>query len=118
MKIIPYQEIEAVSFDSDVVKGVQGRVAVGRDDGAMNFCMRIFEIEPKGFTPCHTHDWEHEIFFHAGKGEVLLFGEWIPVEAGHVVFVPGGLEHQIRNSSTGKSNLVFACVIPAGAPEL
>ena len=116
MKIVPYQEIESVTFDSDVVKGIQGRVAIGKDDGAENFCMRVFEIEAKGFTPRHSHAWEHEIFFHYGKGEVLMNGEWHAVEPGHVVFIPGGEEHQIRN--TAKSILVFACLIPTGAPEL
>jgi quercetin dioxygenase-like cupin family protein len=116
MKIIPYQDVNTVSFDSDVVKGVQGRVVIGKEDGANNFCMRVFEVEAKGFTPRHRHAWEHEIFFHAGKGEVLKDGEWHPVEPGHIVFIPGDEEHQIRN--TAKSTLVFACLIPAGAPEL
>ena len=116
MKVTPYQEIDAVSFDSDVVKGVQGRIAIGRDDGAPNFCMRVFEVEPKGFTPCHSHDWEHEIFVHSGEGEVYQSDQWRKVKPGSVVFIPGNELHQIRNR--GMQKLVFVCLIPSGAPEL
>jgi len=116
MKIRHYSKIEPTAFDSDVVKGVKGRVAIGKEDGAGNFCMRIFEVEPEGYTPRHSHDWEHEILFFSGKGDVFSDGEWIPVSSGTTAFIPGHEEHQIRNS--GNDALVFACMIPSGAPEL
>ena len=34
--------------------------------------MRIFEVEPEGYTPRHAHDWEHEILVHSGSGQVLV----------------------------------------------
>ena len=116
MKIIPFKDIEAKTFDSEAVKSVRARVAIGKADGANDFCMRVFEIGPEGYTPRHSHAWEHEIFFHSGEGEVLLGGEWSPVTAGHAVFIPGDAEHQIRN--TGDTDLVFICVIPSGVPEI
>ncbi len=117
MKIINnYKDIQSQSFDGEHVKGVTGRVAVGAADGAPHFCMRIFTIKPDGFTPRHTHDWEHEILFHSGTGQVLQDGAWRDVSAGSIAFIPGNVEHQIRNNSS--SELVFACLIPAGAPEL
>jgi quercetin dioxygenase-like cupin family protein len=78
--------------------------------------MRVFELDEGGFTPRHEHDWEHEIFFHAGSGEVFMDGRWKPVEPGSVVFIPGNQEHQIKNS--GGQPLIFVCLIPSGAPEL
>ncbi len=116
MKTIHYTQIEPREFNSDAVKGVSGRIAIGKADGAKNFCMRVFEVAENGFTPKHSHDWEHEIFFHKGLGEVLNDGQWIPVEAGYAVFIPGNAEHQIKN--TGREKLVFVCLVPSGAPEL
>ncbi|MBW2198527.1 MAG: cupin domain-containing protein, partial [Deltaproteobacteria bacterium] len=38
------------------------------------------------------------------------------VTKGHVIFIPGNEAHQLRNA--GEDPLVFACLIPSGAPEL
>ena len=116
MKIIQYTDVNATLFESDKVKGVAGRVVIGKNDGADNFCMRVFEIAPGGYTPKHAHDWEHEIFIHAGEGEVYSNGRWNPAQSGNVVFMPANEEHQIKN--TGKGSFVFVCLVPSKAPEL
>lgn len=116
MKIIHYTQADTTRIDNDIAKGVTGRVVVGKADGAPHFCMRVFELDPEGCSPRHSHAWEHEIFFHAGSGEVFQAGRWVPVEAGSVAFVPGGEEHQIRNA--GEEKLTFVCLVPDGAPEM
>ena len=116
MKIIPYSEILPTHFNDEPARGVAGRVAIGKADGAANFCMRVFELEDKGYTPCHRHPWEHEIFIHKGYGEVLCHGDWKPVAPGTAIFIPGNEEHQIRNASN--EPLVFICLIPSGVDEL
>jgi quercetin dioxygenase-like cupin family protein len=116
LKIKNYTTVTPTHFNSDQTKGVAGRVAVGKADGANNFCMRIFEIAPGGNTPKHTHPWEHEMFIHAGVGEIYGNGKWNPVGAGTVIFMPQSEEHQIRN--TGKELLILACLVPSIAPEL
>lgn len=116
MKIIHYTDANAQMFDSQTAKSVIGRVLIGRADGAKNFCMRIFELGLDGYTPRHSHEWEHEIFVHAGSGEVYSDGVWKKLSPGSAVFIPGNEEHQMRN--VGEQPLVFVCLIPAGAPEL
>jgi len=116
MKICDYSSLPGISFDGGAARGVVGRVAIGKADGAVNFCMRVFEIAPGGHSPRHRHAWEHEIFVHAGSGEIFADDRWQPLAAGTVVFMPGGIEHQIRNP--GAAPLVFVCSIPPGAPEL
>jgi len=116
MKLNPYTQALATHFDNDAARGVAARVVIGKGDGAPNFCMRVFEIAPGGHTPRHAHGWEHEMFIHAGVGEVYGNGQWQPLAAGKVVFIPGNEEHQMRN--TGKELLVVVCLIPATAPEL
>lgn len=116
MKIVHYRNIAGKKFDADSVKAVTGRVAIGGADGAEKFCMRVFEVGPGGFTPRHSHDWEHEIFVHAGRGEVLCGGEWKSLSPGDSVFIPGNEEHRLRNA--GDETFVFVCLIPSGPPEL
>lgn len=116
MKLIPYTNIEAIHFDNDNAKGVAGRVLIGKNDGANNFCMRIFEIAPGGHTPKHAHSWEHEMFIHAGAGEIYYQNQWHPVKTGYVIFIPANVEHQIKNS--GQKLLKVICLIPPQAPEI
>lgn len=116
MKIIHYTEADTTFINNDVAKEVTGRVVIGKDDGAPNFCMRVFSIAPGGHTPRHSHDWEHEILVHSGKGHIYQQGAWVDVAAGNVIFIPGGEEHQFRNESD--DDFVFACLIPSGVDEM
>jgi quercetin dioxygenase-like cupin family protein len=116
MKLMHYTEEPPKRIETDVAKGVSARLLIGKNDGAGNFCMRLFQLDKGGHTPRHSHEWEHEIFFHEGQGEIFLGDTWKPVKAGCAAFVPGHLDHQIRN--TGEGALTFVCLIPSGFPEL
>ena len=116
MKIAPYASIVPTLIDNAAAKGIAARVVIGKEDGAKNFCMRVFEIAPGGYTPKHSHDWEHEMFYHQGAGEVFCDGAWHGVRPGSVAFIPANAEHQIRN--TGDETLVVVCLVPPKAPEL
>ena len=116
MKVKNYKDVKPVVMNNDMVKNVAGRVMIGKEDGADNFCMRVFEIEKDGFTPRHTHEWEHEIFVHTGSGEIFIDGTWHPMKPGTAVFVPPNADHQIRNP--GDDVMTFICLVPSGAPEL
>ncbi len=116
MKIIPYADIPPTHFASAEAKGVAARVVIGKNDAARNFCMRVFEIAPGGHTPKHSHPWEHEMFIHAGAGEIYGAGRWHRAQSGQAVFIPGQEEHQIRNP--GQELLIVVCLVPATAPEL
>ena len=116
MKVIHYTEVESQAYPGNVAKGAMGRVVIGQADGASNFCMRVFELEPGGFSADHDHDFEHEVFVHAGKGVVMKEGKPVEVGPGSVIFIPGGERHQLKN--IGEEKLVFACLIPSGWPEL
>jgi quercetin dioxygenase-like cupin family protein len=92
------------------VPGVTVRWVIGREDGAPNFAMRVFEVEPGQSTPYHQHSWEHEVFILAGQGAIRRDDGEFPISAGAVVFVPGTAMHQFLNR--GDSLLRFICVIP------
>jgi quercetin dioxygenase-like cupin family protein len=116
MKIKEYTAEKATLFDSDIAKGVAARVVIGQKDGAQNFWMRVFEIAPGGYTPRHAHEWEHEMFVHAGSGEIYCQGQWRPLQVGKVLFIPGEEEHQMRDP--GQEPLIVVCLVPGSAPEL
>lgn len=116
MKVLDYKDVMPVSMDNEMVKNVTGRLMIGKEDGAKNFCMRVFEIASGGYTPMHSHDWEHEVFVHSGDGEIFLKDSWYPLSKGFSIFVPPNIEHQFRNTSADL--FTFVCLIPAGVPEL
>ena len=87
------------------------REVVNADDGAPNFCMRVFDIEPGSSTPFHNHAWEHEVYILSGKGvAVSADGSETEVDRDSVVFVPVDEKHCFKN--TGTETLRFICVIP------
>jgi len=89
------------------------RILISKADGAENFVMRMFEIQPGGHTPLHSHPHEHEVFILEGEGIFVCDGKEHKISVESVVFVPGGAEHQFRN--TGYSVLRFLCLVPAAA---
>jgi quercetin dioxygenase-like cupin family protein len=94
-------------------KDAQIRVLISKQDGAENFTMRLFELKPGGCTPLHSHPHEHEVFIVQGQGTLVCNGKECPFDAEDCIFIPGGEEHQFKN--TGKSSLKFLCLIPAYA---
>ena len=116
MKIAHYTASELKPIEREGAKGFAGRLVIGRRDGAENFYMRFFEIVPDGYTPIHRHDWEHEIIIFSGKADFFSAGKWVPVSRGDTLFVSGNEEHGFKNP--GDTPLVFACMVPASAPEL
>ena len=113
MKVEKSANIASQTVDLDGAKGVQIRWLISREDGAPNFAMRMFELQPGGHTPLHAHPHEHEVFILEGNGVVLDQGQQRPIGAEDVIFVPGGVEHNFQN--TDDSVLRMLCLIPMSA---
>ena len=90
--------------------GVVKREVINADDGAPNFCMRVFEVEPGSSTLSHTHPWEHEVFVLSGRGLVISGDKETQIAKGSVIFVPPDEHHCFVNNSN--EPLRFICVIP------
>jgi len=110
MKVTHYTDIPAEDVDREDAQGVRMRWVISDKDGAPTFAMRIFEVQPGGYTPLHAHPWEHEVFVLGGCGLVVDEGDETPVSAGDTVFVAPNEKHQFRN--TGDEPLEFICLIP------
>ena len=116
MRIIHYTDIPPIAMNNDQVKNVAGRVLIGKEDGACNFCMRRFEIGSEGFTPEHSHDWEHEVWVLEGQGEVFIDDTWHSLKPDTAVFIPSNAKHQFRNNFGVP--FAFLCLVPSQAPEI
>jgi len=111
MKVLALHDHEQKPVTMDGASGAKMRMLVGPADGATNFHMRAFEVEPGGYTPHHQHDYEHEILILKGQGLARSEQGERPFNAGDVIWVPANEMHQFRN--TGDQPLEFICLIPA-----
>jgi len=91
------------------LKGVELRPLITEEEGAKNFSMRLFRLEPGGYTPFHVHGWEHEVFVIGGDGQVVGEKGTLPLEVGAAVYVPPEERHRFQ---AGEKGLVFLCCIP------
>ncbi len=109
MKIFNYETIQAEDAEGGA-HNVKVRWLITKEMGAPNFAMRLFEVERGGYSPLHTHPWEHEVFILEGEGFVFDGEKATPFKPNDIVFVPSDEWHQFKN--TGKQTLKFLCLIP------
>ena len=112
MKVTHLQQVPAAAVEMEGAKNCQIRVAIGPEDGAANFAMRVFEIAPGGHTPLHRHPYEHEIYVMGGQGTVWRDGHEVLLEPGHVLYIPANEQHQFKNTAADRP-FQFMCLIPA-----
>jgi len=113
MKIEKSSNVPKNLVAAEGARGVEIRWLISKDDGADNFAMRMFEIEPNGHTPLHEHKHEHEIFVVEGEGVFVYQGKEYQFDRDYVIFVPGNKEHQFKNM--GDSPLRLLCLVPMAA---
>ena len=90
--------------------GLTVRWVINASQGATNFAMRVFELEPGAESPFHKHENEHEAYVLAGRGEIETDGGMAKLKEGTVLFIPAQESHRFRN--TGEDVLRFIDVIP------
>jgi quercetin dioxygenase-like cupin family protein len=110
MKITNFKDVKVEKVKEPGSKGVTIRWLISQEDGAPNFAMRLFEVEPGGFTPYHTHSWEHEVFILQGKGILVTEEKNFPLKKDDTAFVPPNKKHQFKNDSDERFS--FICVVP------
>lgn len=110
MKVNHYERVEQVGVTSEGSSGCQVRWLMDEPQGAPNFSMRQFEVAPGGYTPRHSHPYEHEVFVISGQGVVLEGDVEHRLAAGDFVLVTPNEVHQFRN--TGQVALKFLCLVP------
>jgi len=109
-KCVPSSQVKLENVMESGAEGIGVRWLITKDDGAPNFAMRLFELQPKGYSPLHSHDWEHEVYILEGNCKISCDGQEKNATAGYVVFIPPNAKHQFAN--VGKSTLKFLCLVP------
>jgi quercetin dioxygenase-like cupin family protein len=103
-------DVEGTALAGEGIEKVVKRLLVGPADGWDGWAMRLFELEPGGHTPRHTHAWPHIDYVTEGRGLLHLDGADHEVEEGSFAFVPAGAEHQFSNA--GDDVFAFICIVP------
>lgn len=98
-------------YNTEEVHGVTETWLVGKAEGAENFAIRYYELEPGTHSRQEQHAHDHGILLLRGAGRVQIADEQFPVATGDVVYIPPNVLHQVLN--TGPEPLGFICVIPA-----
>ena len=110
MIVKTYTDVPAENVTMAGAENVTIRWLLGKDSAAPNFYLRLFEVQPGGHSPYHSHAAEHEIFILEGRGRINARGKTFPVGAGSFALVEPDEEHQFEN--TGDSLLKFLCLVP------
>jgi len=105
------REVEAITVEAGA-EGVRIQWVLDEDCGAPNFSLRRFEIDPGGYTPLHTHPWEHEVYILSGQGEVVSGDTVSPLRPNDAVLVPPDEQHQFR--AVEGNGLTLLCLVPNG----
>jgi len=103
-------DVPMETIEMEGVKNASMAVMIGRSDGAPNFALRSITVEPGGYTPKHSHDFEHEVYVVEGSGTILLGEKMHDIKAGDVIYVEADLEHQFKAQG---GELRFLCMVPA-----
>jgi len=81
-------------------------------DGVPMYSLRVFTVEPGGFTPYHHHPYEHMNYIIEGEGAIVdVDGNERPINAGDFALINPDEKHQYRNKSKDKS-FVMICGVP------
>lgn len=101
---VPAQQYEAKAF-----QGVVKRVLVGPGDGAPDYVIRYFELEPGSSSRLERHAHDHGVVILHGRAKAQLNEEFFELSPLDTIYVKGNDLHQFTN--TGETSLGFICVI-------
>ena len=103
-------EIPDAPVTEEGARDVKIKWLINKKDGAPTFLMRHFTVETGGFTPFHSHDWEHEVYVLEGDGKVRYEDGEEKIGPGDAILIPPNKKHQFQASSW--RTLKFLCMVP------
>jgi quercetin dioxygenase-like cupin family protein len=115
MKVFNYETVKPATVSESGASNITVRWLITKDRGAPNFAMRLFEVAQNGYSPLHTHPWEHEVFILQGEGIVTDGKTATPLKPNDVVYTAPDEWHQFKN--TGMQTFKFLCLIPHPKPK-
>ena len=108
---------EEIRYEAEpAADGLRKGVLIAEAQGAPNFAIRRFTLEPGGRVPRHTNAVEHEQYVLAGEYVVGIGETEYTVGEGDSLLIPAGTVHWYRNE--GEAPGAFLCVVPNGDDEI
>ncbi len=104
------EKLNGKEIDSTLAMFTTMKVLVSSKEGWEDYVMRLVEIGVRGYTPKHSHPWEHINFILEGEGEIMIDGKINKVHRDAYAFIPPNALHQFRN--TGDTIFKFICIVP------
>lgn len=114
MYVKQYQDVPSEPGGAD---GLTVRWVINASQGATNFAMRVFELEPGKESPFHQHDNEHEAFVLEGSGEIETKEEIAKLKEGSVIFISAQENHLFRNTGKGVLRFIDVVKFPVVMPK-
>jgi quercetin dioxygenase-like cupin family protein len=111
MRCIDANEVQPGQVCEIGAQGVQVQWLLAASEGAPNFALRRFTLEPNGQTPLHSHPWEHEVYVLQGGGAAVTQEGETPLHPECAVLVLPDEMHCFR---AGDEGLQFLCLVPVG----
>ncbi|HXX57988.1 MAG TPA: cupin domain-containing protein [Thermodesulfovibrionales bacterium] len=103
-------------YKKDRTKNADGKVLIGKADGAQQFIIRYFRVEPGGWTALENHPHDHGIFILHGRARILLGEEEVEVGPRDAVYIAPDEVHQL--TPIGDEPLGFLCIVPPKENEI
>ncbi len=111
MKIISLSKVEKNEVHMEGASKAWKQVPLSRNDGAPVYSYRVFTVEPGGYTPYHSHPYEHMNYVIEGEGALVNeAGEEQSLKAGDFALVNPSEKHQYRNK--GDKPFKMICGVP------
>lgn len=110
MKIVNVKDVKPEPGEEGC-EGMTVRWLITAADGAKNCLMRVFEIEPGGASPYHSHVWEQVFYVLGGSGRLTTEGKAFDLEPGVAAYLPPRRLHRVE-SIGNKPLVVLECAPP------
>ncbi|WP_052889693.1 cupin domain-containing protein [Thermogemmatispora carboxidivorans] len=103
--------VRAYGPENSRAKDATRQILIGNDEGAQNFHLRYFAVQPGGHTSLDQHAHDHGVYVLHGRARLRLGDEEHEVRAGDAIYIPGNEIHQFF--ALGDEAFGFLCVVPA-----
>jgi len=112
MKITNLDELVRTKVNMEGAKDAFKQLPISKADGTPNVSLRVFTIEPGGYTPHHKHPFEHINYIIEGEGALVTeAGTERQLKKGDFALVLPDEIHQYRNKSANKP-FIMICGVP------
>jgi len=105
-----FNELIASPISNPAAKNAFMKVLVSPENGWDGYVMRVIELDEKGYSPKHQHDWPHINYVIEGQGSLQIGDTVHDLNTGSYAYVPSGELHQFSNTGSGKFK--FICIVP------